>query len=111
MSVGQRQLLAFARTLAQDPGILLLDEATAYVDSETERLIEIGLERLTAGRTSIIIAHRLSTIRRADHILVLHKGRVIESGNHNELLAQRGLYYRLLELQIDQNQIAKTAGP
>ncbi len=111
LSVGQRQLLAFARTLAQDPGILLLDEATASVDSETERLIEIGLERLTTGRTSIIIAHRLSTIRRADHILVLHKGRVIESGDHDTLLAQRGLYYRLLELQIDQNHMAKTAGP
>ncbi|MEW6265859.1 MAG: ABC transporter ATP-binding protein [Thermodesulfobacteriota bacterium] len=99
LSLGQRQLLSFARTLVQDPQILVLDEATAHVDSETEKLIEAALARLTSGRTSIMIAHRLSTIQRADRILVLHQGRAVEQGGHAELLARQGPYYRLLMLQ------------
>lgn len=106
LSVGQRQLLAFARVLAQDPRILLLDEATASIDSETEGLIEDALQRLTVGRTSIIIAHRLSTIRRADHILVMHQGRVSEIGTHEDLVARRGLYHHLYQLQFRENHFA-----
>jgi ATP-binding cassette subfamily B protein len=100
LSVGQKQLLAFARALAFDPRILVLDEATASVDSETERRIQTALERLLAGRTSLVIAHRLSTVQRADRILVLHKGRLAESGTHRELLAHGGIYRRLHELQF-----------
>jgi ATP-binding cassette subfamily B protein len=100
LSVGQKQLLAFARALAFDPRILVLDEATASVDTETERRIQTALERLLAGRTSLVIAHRLSTIQRADRILVLHKGRLAESGSHRELLAHGGIYRRLYELQF-----------
>jgi ATP-binding cassette subfamily B protein len=98
-SVGQKQLLAFARALAFDPRILILDEATSSVDSETEHLIQMGLERLLAERSGLVIAHRLSTIRRADRILVLHKGELRELGTHEELLALRGIYYRLHQLQ------------
>ena len=100
LSVGQKQLLAFARALAFDPRILVLDEATASVDTETERRIQTALERLLSGRTSLVIAHRLSTIQRADRILVLHKGRLAESGTHRELLAHGGIYRRLYELQF-----------
>jgi len=110
LSVGQRQLLSLARVLVQDPQILILDEATAFIDSETEKLIESALARLTAGRTSIIIAHRLSTIRRADRILVLHQGRVLETGTHAELLARQGLYYRLHQFQFKENELAKQPG-
>ncbi len=99
LSVGQKQLLAFARALAFDPRILILDEATASVDTETEQRIQAALERLLAGRTSLVIAHRLSTIQRADRILVLHKGRLREAGTHQELLSLRGVYYRLYQLQ------------
>ncbi|HXX92459.1 MAG TPA: ABC transporter ATP-binding protein, partial [Planctomycetota bacterium] len=100
LSTGERQLLSFARALAFDPRILILDEATSSVDSETERLIQEGLLRLMKGRTSIVIAHRLSTIQHADRILVLHKGRVQESGSHAELLRQDGLYRKLYRLQV-----------
>jgi ABC-type multidrug transport system fused ATPase/permease subunit len=99
LSVGQKQLLAFARALVFDPPVLVLDEATASVDTETERRIQKALERLLAGRTSLVIAHRLSTIQRADRILVLHRGRLVEQGSHRELLARGGLYRRLHELQ------------
>ena len=99
LSVGQKQLLAFARALAFDPRVLVLDEATASVDSETERLLQAALDRLLAGRTSLVIAHRLSTVQRADRILVLHKGELREQGTHAELVARRGIYHRLYQLQ------------
>jgi ABC-type multidrug transport system fused ATPase/permease subunit len=99
LSTGQRQLLAFARTLAHGPSILVLDEATSSIDTETEGLIQDAIEKLMEGRTSIVIAHRLSTIQHADRILVMHHGEVRESGTHQELLAQGGLYRTLYELQ------------
>jgi ATP-binding cassette subfamily B protein len=99
LSVGQKQLLSFARALAFDPRILILDEATASVDTETELLIRDALVALMAGRTTIAIAHRLSTIQDMDKILVLHKGVVREQGTHQELLAERGIYFKLFELQ------------
>ncbi len=101
LSIGQRQLLAFARALAFNPEVLLmLDEATSSVDTATEALIQEALERMLRGRTSIIIAHRLSTIRHVDRIIVLHKGQVVEDGSHEELLARRGYYHRLYQLQF-----------
>jgi ATP-binding cassette subfamily B protein len=99
LSAGQRQLLAFARALAFNPKILVLDEATANIDTETERLIQDALKKLTKGRTTLVIAHRLSTIQHADKIIVLHKGRIREMGTHNELLQKKGLYYNLYMLQ------------
>jgi ATP-binding cassette subfamily B protein len=105
LSVGQRQLLAFARALAHDPQILVLDEATSSVDTETEIQIRRAIERLMAGRTSIIIAHRLSTIQKCDKIIVMHKGRVRESGTHQQLLAQRGIYYKLYQLQYKDQEV------
>jgi ATP-binding cassette subfamily B protein len=92
-------LLAFARALYVEPKILILDEATSHVDPETERLIQEGLARLLKGRTAIVIAHRLSTIQHADRIVVLHQGRVREIGTHAELMARKGLYFRLYHLQ------------
>ncbi len=106
LSVGQKQLIAFARALAFDPEILILDEATASIDSETEAKIQHALERLLEGRTSLVIAHRLSTIQKADRILVMHKGRLREQGTHQELLAQRGIYYRLYQLQFQGDAVA-----
>ena len=100
LSQGQRQLLAFARVLAADPEVLILDEATASIDTETEILIQDGLRKLMAGRTSIVIAHRLQTIQECDHVLVLHYGEVKEYGSHEELLAMKGLYSTLHELQF-----------
>ncbi|HHY32777.1 MAG TPA: ABC transporter ATP-binding protein [Firmicutes bacterium] len=99
LSAGQRQLLAFARALAFDPAILVLDEATANIDTETEALIQDALARLVRGRTTLVVAHRLSTIQNADKIVVIHKGRVREIGTHQELLAKRGIYYQLYLLQ------------
>ena len=107
LSVGQKQLLAFARALAYNPKILVLDEATSSIDTETEILIRDALEKLLAGRTSIIIAHRLSTIQNADRILVLHRGRVRETGTHQELLKQKGLYWKLYQLQY-KDQVLST---
>lgn len=100
LSAGQRQLLAFARTLAYNPFILVLDEATANIDTETESLITGALEKLMNGRTTIMVAHRLSTIQHADKIMVMHKGRIVECGSHRELLQKEGMYRKLYELQL-----------
>jgi ATP-binding cassette subfamily B protein len=105
-STGQKQLLAFARALAADPQILVLDEATANIDSETEQKIQVATRRLLAGRTALVVAHRLSTIQRADQILVMHRGRIAEAGSHEELIAHNGLYRRLYELQYREKAIA-----
>ena len=99
LSAGERQLLAFARALARDPAILVLDEATANIDTETESLIQDALTKLISGRTTLVVAHRLSTIQNADKIIVIHKGRIREIGTHQELLAKRGIYYQLYLLQ------------
>jgi ATP-binding cassette subfamily B protein len=106
LSTGQKQLINFARALAFDPRILILDEATSSVDTETELKIRSALERMVAGRTSVLIAHRLSTVQRADKILVMHKGRLREEGTHQQLLAMRGLYWKLYQLQYKDQEIA-----
>lgn len=103
LSAGQRQLLAFARALAYDPAILILDEATANIDTETEMLIQDALPKLLKGRTSLVVAHRLSTIQDADIIIVLHRGKIREQGTHQELLAQKGLYHNLFLLQYKED--------
>jgi len=105
LSVGQRQLINFARALAHNPRFLILDEATSSVDTKTELQIREALTRLLSGRTSLVIAHRLSTIQHADRILVFHKGRLREQGAHQELLAQRGIYYRLYQLQYKEQEL------
>ncbi len=109
MSAGQKQLVSFARALVHDPKILILDEATSSVDTHTEILVREALERLLENRTSLVIAHRLSTIQRADRIVVLHKGRVREVGTHQELLAERGIYYKLYQLQYKDQEIETPA--
>ncbi len=111
LSTGQKQLISFARALAHDPKILVLDEATSSVDTETEVRVREALSRMVAGRTSVIIAHRLSTIQQADKILVMHKGKLRESGSHQELLGQRGIYWKLYQLQYkDQELVPGVAG-
>jgi ATP-binding cassette, subfamily B, multidrug efflux pump len=107
LSTGQKQLISFARALAHNPRYLILDEATSSVDTETEFRVRDALNRMVEGRTSVVIAHRLSTIQRADRILVMHKGKLRESGTHQELLAQRGIYWKLYQLQYkDQERVA-----
>lgn len=108
LSVGQKQLISFARALAFDPQILILDEATSSIDTETEILIKSAIEQLLVGRTSIVIAHRLSTVQNADKIIVMHKGEVREIGTHQELLAKRGIYYKLYQLQYKEQEIKDT---
>ncbi len=105
LSTGQKQLISFARALAHDPGILVLDEATSSVDTDTELRVRLALSRMITGRTSILIAHRLSTIQRADTILVMHKGQLRERGTHQQLLAQRGLYWKLYQLQYRDQEL------
>jgi ATP-binding cassette subfamily B protein len=110
LSTGQKQLISFARALAHNPKILILDEATSSVDTETEFRVREALNRMVEGRTSVIIAHRLSTVQRADKIIVMHKGQVREMGTHQQLLAQRGVYYKLYELQYKDQEVI-TAPP
>jgi len=105
LSVGQKQLISFARALAYDPKILILDEATSSIDTESEILIKQAIEKLLVGRTAIVIAHRLSTIQNADKIIVLHKGEIRETGNHQQLLAKKGIYYKLYQLQYKDQEL------
>jgi ATP-binding cassette, subfamily B, multidrug efflux pump len=111
LSTGQKQLISFARALAHDPKILILDEATSSVDTETEFRVRDALNRMVEGRTSLVIAHRLSTIQRADQIIVMHKGQVREIGTHQELLARRGIYYKLYQLQYKDQELAPANSP
>jgi ATP-binding cassette subfamily B protein len=113
LSTGQKQLISFARALAHNPKILILDEATSSVDTETEFRVRDALNRMVEGRTALIIAHRLSTIQRADKIIVMHKGQVREMGSHQQLLAQRGIYYKLYQLQYKDQEVntARTPAP
>jgi ATP-binding cassette subfamily B protein len=110
-STGQKQLISFARALAHNPRFLILDEATSSVDTETEFRVRAALERMVEGRTSMVIAHRLSTIQRADRILVMHKGRLRESGTHQELLAVRGIYWKLYQLQYKDQENGRSTIP
>jgi ATP-binding cassette, subfamily B, multidrug efflux pump len=105
LSTGQKQLISFARALAHNPKVLILDEATSSVDSETELRVREALNRMVEGRTSVVIAHRLSTIQRADKIIVMHKGQVREMGTHQQLLAERGIYYKLYQLQYKDQEV------
>jgi ATP-binding cassette subfamily B protein len=106
LSTGQKQLISFARALAHGPKILILDEATSSVDTETEFRVRDALDRMVEGRTSLIIAHRLSTVQRADKIIVMHKGKVREMGTHQQLLARRGIYFKLYQLQYKDQEVA-----
>jgi ABC-type multidrug transport system fused ATPase/permease subunit len=105
LSVGQKQLISFARAIAYNPKILILDEATSSIDTESETLIKQAIEKLLIGRTAIVIAHRLSTIQNADKIIVLHKGEIRETGNHQQLLAKKGIYYKLYQLQYKDQEV------
>lgn len=109
LSVGEKQLISFARALAYDPSILILDEATSSIDTESEQMIQRAIEKLLVGRTSIVIAHRLSTIQKADNIIVLHHGEIREQGTHDELLRHGGIYRKLYELQYKDQELAKAA--
>jgi ATP-binding cassette, subfamily B, multidrug efflux pump len=111
LSTGQKQLISFARALAHNPKILILDEATSSVDTETEFRVRDALSRMVEGRTALIIAHRLSTIQRADKIIVMHKGQVREMGSHQQLLAQRGIYYKLYQLQYKDQEVSVERAP
>jgi len=111
LSTGQKQLINFARALAYNPRILILDEATSSVDTDTELRIRGALERMVEGRTSVLIAHRLSTVQRAETILVMHKGQLREMGSHQELLAHRGLYWKLYQLQYKDQESGVLAPP
>jgi ATP-binding cassette subfamily B protein len=111
LSTGQKQLISFARALAHQPRFLILDEATSSVDTETEFRVRDALARMVEGRTSIVIAHRLSTIQRADRILVMHKGRLRETGTHQQLLAQRGIYWKLYQLQYKDQEARQPQAP
>ncbi len=111
LSTGQKQLISFARALAHDPKILILDEATSSVDTETEFRVRDALTRMVEGRTSIMIAHRLSTVQRANKIIVMHKGKVRETGSHQQLLANRGIYWKLYQLQYKDQEVPMTALP
>jgi ATP-binding cassette, subfamily B, multidrug efflux pump len=111
LSTGQKQLISFARALAHNPKILILDEATSSVDTETEFRVRDALNRMVEGRTSLIIAHRLSTIQRADKIIVMHKGQVREMGSHQQLLARRGIYYKLYQLQYKDQEVGVERAP
>jgi ATP-binding cassette subfamily B protein len=108
LSVGQKQLISFARALAYDPKVLILDEATSSIDTETEKIIQEAIKKLLIGRTSIIIAHRLSTIQNVDKIVVLHKGEIKEIGKHHQLIAKKGIYYKLYQLQYKEQEISAT---
>jgi ATP-binding cassette subfamily B protein len=107
-STGQKQLISFARALAHAPKILILDEATSSVDTETEFKVRDALAKMVEGRTSIIIAHRLSTVQRADKIIVMHKAQLREMGTHQQLLAQRGIYFKLYQLQYKDQEMSAT---
>ena len=111
LSTGQKQLISFARALAHNPKVLILDEATSSVDTETEFKVRDALSRMVEGRTSVVIAHRLSTVQRADKIIVMHKGLVREEGTHQQLLAKRGIYYKLYQLQYKDQEIPVGSGP
>jgi ATP-binding cassette subfamily B protein len=104
-SAGQRQLLSFARTIVHKPSVMILDEATANIDTETEILIQDSLEKMRNIGTMLIVAHRLSTIQHADNIILLSHGKIVEQGNHQELLRQKGRYYHLYTLQYQKNQL------
>ena len=106
-SSGQRQLLSFARTIAHKPSVIILDEATANIDTETEKLIQNSLEKMMNIGTMLIVAHRLSTIQHADNIIVLAHGEIIEQGSHQELLKKKGSYYNLYNIQLDKEKYSK----